>query len=217
MAIDLTGRVFGRLTVLSRNGSTQHGRATWQCQCICGSPERVVSSAHLLNGAIASCGCLRAELHLKRATKHGHTKGGKRSRVYTAWMSMNQRTADPNYHGFEYWGGRGIKVCDRWRNSFAAFHEDMGDPPAGLSLDRKDVNGHYEKSNCRWASASEQISNRRPSSQFPKRRPPSPETRAKMRASSKARWATKPCSPETRAKMSAAHRGRKRSEHEAVL
>lgn len=94
--------------------------------------------------------------------KHGHTAKGIRSRTYKAWAHMIQRCTDPNAKGWENYGGRGIRVCTRWRNSFKAFLEDMGECPLDLEIDRwPNKNGYYEPGNCRWATDAEQARNRR--------------------------------------------------------
>lgn len=94
-------------------------------------------------------------------TKHGHSVGEKPSTTYNSWAAMKQRCYDPKRSNYAYYGGRGIKVCDQWINSFDQFLADMGERPEGKTLDRIDVNGNYEPSNCRWVTAKEQTSNRR--------------------------------------------------------
>lgn len=96
-----------------------------------------------------------------RPIKHGHAVGGKESRTYSSWRSMLKRCYDPRSNGYERWGGRGIAVCDSWRESFANFLADMGERPEGMTLDRIDNDRNYEPDNCRWATWSEQRRNQR--------------------------------------------------------
>lgn len=135
----------------------------WRCVCDCGK-ERVAYISDLIRGQNHSCGCLHREISAARMrilrTSHGHAKGWAETRTYTSWQSMMSRCNNPKASDYARYGGRGISVCDRWR-SFEAFLADMGERPADKTLDRRDVHGDYEPENCRWATVSEQNSNKR--------------------------------------------------------
>ena len=146
---DETGKVYGRLTVLSRNGIDKSGCIKWNCRCECGA-EKEISGHSLRNGSSQSCGCLQIE----RTRTHGKTK----TKAYKAWQQMKQRCTNPNAQYFHRWGGRGITFCSDWER-FDKFLADMGEPSAGMSLDRIDNDGNYEPSNCRWATNKEQSQN----------------------------------------------------------
>lgn len=153
--IDMTGHVFGRLTVqrFDRNESNQ---SLWVCLCECGNTVSV-RRGDLKREVSRSCGCLRAEVAARRATRHGMCG----TTEYNIWCGMIQRCHEPRTKAYEYYGGRGITVCDRWRESIHAFYEDMGPRPHGKSIDRVNNDGNYEPSNCRWATHIEQMRNTR--------------------------------------------------------
>lgn len=156
-ATDHTGVRFGLWTALSLLPS--NGRQTrWLCKCDCGN-EGVVPADALVKGKSRSCGCMSNTW--RTIIKHGHTSGkGKPSGTYSSWHAMRQRCENENIGQFADYGGRGIKVCERW-SDFRLFLEDMGERPEGMTLDRVDPNGNYEPSNCAWATRKQQSANQR--------------------------------------------------------
>ena len=132
----------------------------WSCRCRCGT-EVIVSSGSLLRGATRSCKCLGGELSGQRAKKRLTTHGMTYTRTFTIWQGVIKRCENPKFDKYAYYGGRGIKVCARWRHSFDAFFADMGEAPPRLTLERNNSDGDYEPTNCRWASRKEQSNNQR--------------------------------------------------------
>lgn len=157
--LDLTGKIFGRLTVLERVGS-KHNKSLWKCQCKCGNTTEVIS------------------ICLTRGSQKNNRVGGTKScgrckdrerfpKEYSAWSDMLQRCYTMSHRSYSYYGGRGIVVCKEWRLDFLNFLADMGTAPTQeYSLDRIDNNGDYTKCNCRWSTWSEQMKNRRFHNQF---------------------------------------------------
>lgn len=161
---DLAGQRFGKLNVVRFEGQNKHGSSLWRCLCDCGT-EKAVSSNDLRTGNTTSCGCHRdqalaagrAEL-VARQTTHGKS----RTKEHRVWQNMIYRCHTKTSRQYADYGGRGIKVCARWRKSFSAFLEDMGPAPSPKhSLDRLDNDKGYGPGNCRWATPKEQQNNRR--------------------------------------------------------
>lgn len=161
---DETSNIYGRLSVIrwhstktSKSGKSHV--AQWLCRCDCGN-EIVVDGRNLRSGNSTSCGCYNLE-QIKQPRTHGKSY----EKVYNIYNHMVKRCLDTSNSKYGDYGGRGIKICDRWLEpngqGFINFYSDMGDKPEGLSLDRIDVNGDYEPRNCRWATSKEQAYNKR--------------------------------------------------------
>jgi hypothetical protein len=157
--IDITGQKFGRLLVVSR-ADNKGTRAMWNCICDCGN-HKIIAGRELRNGKTISCGCFRDEKLSKVSTIHGNCTKETR-REYYIWIKMIQRCYDSNNKSYKHYGARGITVCDEWIESFQTFYHDMGKRPSpDHSIDRINVNGNYEPSNCRWTTNEVQARNTR--------------------------------------------------------
>lgn len=160
--IDLTGKKFGRLTVLNRaeNGRTANKPVVrWKCICECGN--RLITEGNSLRrGRTKSCGCLNQVSRLKNLKRVTH--GGSQTRLYHIWAHMKQRCSNPNVERYPLYGGRGIKVCESWNKSFSAFRDWAlsNGYSDSLTLDRINVDGDYEPKNCRWATMKQQQNNK---------------------------------------------------------
>lgn len=153
-SVDIAGQTFGRLTVTSLAGVCARRIVHWHCRCECGAPT-IADGRKLRAGQTRSCGCWRRD----RMTTHGLSSHPD----YHVWAGMIARCYNPKQDNYARYGGRGIRVCRRWRRSFAAFLADMGPRlHRGLSLDRLDNNKGYSAENCRWATWAQQAANKRP-------------------------------------------------------
>ena len=158
---DYTGMKFGLLTAIELTDKRRKSNCIWICRCDCGNIcEKVIADLRkaVKKGQTPSCGCLFSKHHAEAATHHGHA----RHPIQRIWAGMKQRCYSEKARSFPNYGGRGIKVCDRWLNDFEAFYQDMIDTwKPGLSLDRIDNDGDYSPENCRWVDTKTQCRNKR--------------------------------------------------------
>ena len=157
MVVDAVGKKYGRLTVLERAGSNKKKNAVWLCRCDCGNLTKVTGTK-LRNGHTQSCGCLNREMLGERNTRHG----GRREPLYVIWKNMRGRCSNKNTPVYKNYGGRGITVCEEWCD-YSKFREWAIDSgyESGLELDRRDNDGGYSPTNCRWVSRKANNNNKR--------------------------------------------------------
>ncbi|MBO5259973.1 MAG: hypothetical protein J6B26_06295 [Agathobacter sp.] len=155
--INLIDKKFGRLQVIEE-AKKRGNKRMWKCRCDCGNIT-IVATNTLKSGHTTSCGCLRTEKRPEFHKVHGMTK----TRLYKIWVNMKQRCYIEENEQYPNYGGRGIEVCEEWRNDFQSFYNwaIANGYQDDLSIDRKNPDGHYEPSNCRWATMKEQQNNRR--------------------------------------------------------
>lgn len=152
--IDLTGKTFGNLTVIGfaeRRGKNYY----WRCRCSCGN-FKVINTSGLLNGSTLSCGCLNRTKHFKH--------GLEGTKTYNTWLNIKQRCLNPNCKAYPNYGGRGITICDSWKDNFENFYNYVSALPhfgeVGYTLDRIDNDGNYEPDNVKWSTKTEQARNK---------------------------------------------------------
>jgi len=155
--IDLIGKKFNRLLVLSEN-EKKNNRVTWNCLCDCGGSVSVIAK-DLVSGHTKSCGCLLNERLIERNTTHGQASRGKQSLSYQTWRGMMTRCLSQDSDNYKYYGEKGITVCNEWFD-FNNFFQDMGERKKGFEIDRIDNNLGYFKDNCRWVNHQENCNNR---------------------------------------------------------
>jgi len=163
LSINLTGERFGRLLVTGAGERRPSGKITWRCLCDCGA-NKDITPADLRHGGTKSCGCFKRDAAVARLKGVQNPNAIKRHPLYKRWNSMKQRCTNPKTPFYKNYGGRGVKICASWMNSFEAFVSDMGLPPSPKhTIDRKNNDGDYCPENCHWADQFQQHRNQRTS------------------------------------------------------
>lgn len=162
--IDISGRKYGSLTVVKVYGKAKDNKYIWECLCDCGKRKQI-RGANLTRkkNPVRSCGCIvhHPSGEGSATYKHGHAVGNKRSHILQSYSDMIDRCTNPKNKSFKHYGGRGIKVCNRWLAAFSNFLHDMGDIQEGFSIERINFDGDYEIDNCKWIKKEDQMKNTR--------------------------------------------------------
>ncbi len=160
-AKEMVGLKFGSLTTIEHAGYNKHKHILWRFSCDCGN-ELIAPGIDVRRGHTKSCGCEKLKALVVRVRKHGASK----TRPYEIWSAMIARCESPGGRSYSYYGGRGIRVCSRWKGSYENFISDMGPPPTGYSLERVDNSKGYSPENCVWADRVTQANNKRSNRQI---------------------------------------------------
>ena len=158
--VEMSGKVYGELTILSFSHLDSKKTAHWLVRCSCGT-EKTANGSDIRSGKIKSCGHLKRSRGAANQYRHGHAARGGHTRTYVAWRNMLDRCNSNVSVQYADYGGRGIRVCQQWQESFSNFLRDIGEIPPGMSLERINVNGNYEPSNCTVIPLTQQVHNRR--------------------------------------------------------
>lgn len=156
--MDIVGKTFNKLKVLEYKGKNKHDKKMFECYCLECENTKLLIGTEVKNGYKKDCGCQNS----KRISEGRKNHGMSSTRIYHKWKDIKSRCYRKNSQNYKFYGGRGIKVCEKWKNDFLAFYKDVGDIPfEGAELDRIDNDGDYEPNNCRWVDHKQNSNNRR--------------------------------------------------------